>query len=345
MMRERVAGMALGVNAGWSGKRSSLGWCTGMIVAALVAGASTIASAADDPRSTPTQTATSTATAAATTLLTNPWLWINLAAVALVLGIMWMADVIRPRSLSRYGIRDVSPYPWWIWVVAAVITLVGTTLGQSFAALGLGITTTPTATRELAIIGVASYSTGIIVATVIAWLIHGSAPFAGFRPTWRGAMLGVLGAVLAWPGVTATGMILVAAHELWTGQPVPRLAHATLERVVAGTLDPWTMVLIGCAVIGAPILEELMYRGFVQSGILRATGRAWLSVLAASIFFGLMHVAGGAGMPWYAVAVVTVLSICMGAAFERTRDISTPLVMHILFNAGNVAMALLATGK
>jgi membrane protease YdiL (CAAX protease family) len=48
-------------------------------------------------------------------------------------------------------------------------------------------------------------------------------------------------------------------------------------------------------------------------------------------------------MPWYAVAVVTVLSICMGVAFERTRDLSTPIVMHILFNAGNVAMALLVS--
>lgn len=338
MMRASVAGTPLDAGRCSLGERSSLGFFTGVIVATMLAGASTIAFASE------TQAAPASSTAnSSPSLLMNPWLWINLAGVAVVLGVMWIADVIRPRSLSRHCIRDVAPHPWWVWVVAAAITLVSATLGQSFAALGLGITATPTATRELAIIGVASYSTGIIVAIALAWLIHGSAPFAGFRLTWRGALLGVFGAVLSWPIVTATGMLLVAAHEHWTGQPVPRVAHATLERVVAGTLDPWTIVLIGCAVIGAPILEELMYRGFVQSGILRATRLAWLSVVAASIFFGMMHIAGGAGMPWYAVAVVTVLSICMGVAFERTRDLSTPIVMHILFNAGNVAMALLVS--
>ncbi len=310
---------------------------TGLIVVLAIAGTSTIASATESAAQA------SPAPARAATLLANPWLWINLVAVVVVLGVLWMADVVRPASLSRAGTRDVANHPWWIWFAAAAATLVGATFGQAFAALGLGLTTTPTQTRELAIIGLASYSSGIAVALGLARLIHGSAPLAGLRPTWRGAFLGVVGAVLCWPIVTATGMILVAVHEAWTGEPVPRLAHATLERLVSGTMDPWALVLVGCAVIGAPLLEEIMYRGFVQSGMLRATGRAWLSVVSASIFFGLMHVAGGAGMPWYAVAVVTVLSVCMGVAFERTRDLGAPLVMHVLFNAGNVAMALLVS--
>ncbi len=340
MIRESVAGRSARSGRDGSGDGSSRGGLlTGLIVVLAIAGTSTIAFGTDGAAQA-VQTP-----ARAVNLLANPWLWINLAAVAVVLGVLWMADVVRPASLSRAGGREVANHPWWIWFAAAAATLVGTTFGQAFAALGLGLTTAPTQTRELAIIGVASYSSGIVVAAGLAWLIHGSAPLAGLRPTWRGALLGAFGAVLCWPIVTATGMLLVGVHEAWTGEPVPRLAHATLERLVAGTMDPWALVLIGCAVIGAPVLEEIMYRGFVQSGMLRATGRAWLSLVGASVFFGLMHVAGGAGMPWYAVAVVTVLSVCMGVAFERTRDLGAPLVMHVLFNAGNVAMALLTSGR
>jgi membrane protease YdiL (CAAX protease family) len=143
--------------------------------------------------------------------------------------------------------------------------------------------------------------------------------------------------------VTGLGMVLLALHEGLTDTPTPDVAHATLEKLTQSPMDAWTILLMAGAVLGAPIVEELLFRGFVQSGLLRATARPWLSAVAAAGLFGLMHVGGETGMPWYAVVVVTTLGACMGIAYERTRDLATPIVMHILFNASNVAMALLGT--
>jgi membrane protease YdiL (CAAX protease family) len=47
-----------------------------------------------------------------------------------------------------------------------------------------------------------------------------------------------------------------------------------------------------------------------------------------------------AGVPWYAIVTLFVLSVCLGAAFERWRSIGVPIAMHMAFNAGNVVLAM-----
>jgi hypothetical protein len=98
------------------------------------------------------------------------------------------------------------------------------------------------------------------------------------------------------------------------------------------------------AAVGAPIVEEVLYRGFVQTAIVRATagvrGGAWLGVLVTSLGFALTHAGGSANVPWHALVVLFGLSVGLGVAFERTGRLIAPIVVHAAFNAGNLALAL-----
>ena len=44
-------------------------------------------------------------------------------------------------------------------------------------------------------------------------------------------------------------------------------------------------------------------------------------------------------MPWYAIAVLFVLGWILGFAFEKSKSIGVPILIHVLFNAANVLLA------
>jgi membrane protease YdiL (CAAX protease family) len=88
----------------------------------------------------------------------------------------------------------------------------------------------------------------------------------------------------------------------------------------------------------APIREEILFRGFLQTALVRLLKRPWWSILLASATFAALHI--GKDVPWYSVAAVFVLGLAMGLAFEKTKSLGTSIAMHIGFNAVNVAVAV-----
>ena len=61
-------------------------------------------------------------------------------------------------------------------------------------------------------------------------------------------------------------------------------------------------------------------------------------MLIVSAFFAVMHI--GNSEP-HAVAALFVLSLGFGWAYERTGRLTAPIVMHMGFNAGNLAITLI----
>ena len=95
-------------------------------------------------------------------------------------------------------------------------------------------------------------------------------------------------------------------------------------------------------VIGAPLAEEFIYRGCLQSAIdrtFRGFGlvSGWRPVVITSVFFALAHVGIAEPRAWI---TLMVLSLAFGAAYQRTGRLVTPFLMHALFNAANIAIAL-----
>ena len=80
------------------------------------------------------------------------------------------------------------------------------------------------------------------------------------------------------------------------------------------------------AVFGAPVLEEVFFRGFMQPPLVRRFG-AWGGIAMASLIFGVIHAVD----PW---SIIPVVSIGMIAGWLRHRSgaLGAPIVFHGLNN-------------
>lgn len=133
--------------------------------------------------------------------------------------------------------------------------------------------------------------------------------------------------------------------------------HEMLQRL-SETSQPITRVAIVLgATVAAPVFEELLFRGGVQTLLRRffggvryagagtvgsveaarvaPAGAAWGAILLASALFASIHEA------WMAPAIF-VLSVCLGYAYERTGNLWVPVLMHAIFNTVNVVASLRA---
>lgn len=86
-------------------------------------------------------------------------------------------------------------------------------------------------------------------------------------------------------------------------------------------------------IIIAPIVEELMFRGYVYR-VLKSKSNKNVACVVTSIVFSLLHFNVAAFIPLF------VFSMCLTKAYENSSDIREPIVMHSLFNAVGAIGAL-----
>ncbi len=272
--------------------------------------------------------------------LLRQWKLVLLAIATLaVLCLLWAGDVIRPGSIARSGPRDVSGYPGLIWLFAALLVYLTTAMSYTFAAQQPWITAQAPedSLRFKAGVTGAAMTIAAAVAIGMAYLMARGVAKTGLRVHPADLPLGLLAFLLTFPVVALVGSLAAGAHAGITGEPPEQLAHPTLQALSGNLGDPWAWVLIAGVVLGAPIVEEILYRGFLQSAMLRAFKSPWVAITLTSLVFTLAHAPGG--VPWYALVTLFILSIALGLAFERTRHLGVPIVMHIAFNALNIALA------
>jgi len=88
----------------------------------------------------------------------------------------------------------------------------------------------------------------------------------------------------------------------------------------------WIFLLIFVVVICAPLVEEIVYRGFIQHNLGVAYG-APISVLLTSFWFAAVHLQLAEFPGLFAFSIV------LGICFARTKRLGLSIVTHIAFNA------------
>ena len=136
----------------------------------------------------------------------------------------------------------------------------------------------------------------------------------------RGA-LGYMAVIPVCYALLAVGMSVVP--EAW--QETHRVLIAVGEASVA-----WRLAILVSTVLLAPLAEELLFRGLLQS-MLRRWMNTWLAIALTSLVFAAMHVG-----QWHAMGAIAALSVALGYNYERTGRLLPAIVMHALFNAVNV---------
>ena len=151
--------------------------------------------------------------------------------------------------------------------------------------------------------------------------------------------LGLLALMLAMPIVLGLGEAIQLVGRL-IGQPPPEIAHDMLKVVSTSQSSVGIALLLIPAVFVAPVLEELIYRGLLQTALLDLIGtkKRWPVILAASLLFTVMHTS----VAWQAQPILFVLALFLGWLYERTGSLWPPIVLHIGFNSLNFGWVVLA---
>lgn len=123
--------------------------------------------------------------------------------------------------------------------------------------------------------------------------------------------------------------------------------HQLLHVLGQGPPAAVRAAIIAGACFVAPLFEELLFRGHVQTCIKRlartlaggrpsrATGRAtsWIAILVTSVLFMTMH----ATWSW---PIIFTLAVCLGYAYERTGNLWIAIVIHAVFNSVSTILFL-----
>ena len=288
-------------------------------------------------------------------------------AVAIVLGVVWPS---RLSVFRRIGAgRPLAPLVGVlfaglvVWLVAPSLLLSGQAPNSSTTQTSTSVS--KPSLREMVILNTTVPALAFAVVLLGDALVRPRANHNlgfGIRRLPRGVLGGVAGILLALPiiiSIMALAGILYRqiGYETPTEHELLRAMHDTPDLLVK-------YLAIAAAVIVAPLWEELLFRGYIQTlireGLIRmresepkgsgfplgplessetplsppvvsqpADGpwplQSWLAILATSALFAAVH-------PLWMMPPIFCLSLCFGLAYERTSSLWVPIVMHGSFN-------------
>ncbi len=110
-----------------------------------------------------------------------------------------------------------------------------------------------------------------------------------------------------------------------------------LQKVVKTLLETedaqLKIVLVSTATIVAPLVEEIIFRGYLYPVIKRYSSRTFAAI-TISLLFAVVHANLPGMMPLFILALMLTL------AYEMTGCLWVPMVAHALFNAIQVFLML-----
>ncbi|MEM9250922.1 MAG: JDVT-CTERM system glutamic-type intramembrane protease [Planctomycetota bacterium] len=271
------------------------------------------------------------------------------ALAALSVAVMVGLGVHRLRRLATAPERRT---PWGVGVLiagVAIFAVMNVAFGGLAISMGLvptdGTDPTPIGLLCVTLLGQAFMYVPLTALLIgLAWQEPGGLSRVGVvdRRWLRHTLLGLGGLLLVLPVIFLASIVATWIAKA-LGDAPPEIAHELLEAMFAAP----PMVRLGfivSAVVLAPVLEELLFRGLLQTTLLNLARpmspglRRLLAIGVTSVVFVLAH--GGVASP-HAMPALAILSITLGYQYERTRSLITPIVCHAGFNAVNIGLASL----
>ena len=121
-------------------------------------------------------------------------------------------------------------------------------------------------------------------------------------------------------------LVYVPLESLWPQtfalDKIEERARTTYESADGGGL----VLLVLVVVVGAPLVEELAYRGLLQGAFTRRVND-WIGVVVVAAWFALVH--------FQAIEIpgLFIVGLVLGACAARTGRLGLGVVTHLAFNA------------
>ena len=185
----------------------------------------------------------------------------------------------------------------------------------------------------------------VALSATAMWIVYLFATTQFLKVTWRnfrstiGATFLQRDVVVGIPLGIACQLVLVNAVN-W---PLARLfpdafsfdeVSKRATELVDDANGGWIFLLAIVVIVGAPIVEEIVYRGVVQPGLVSSWGRS-VGILVTAVLFAAIHMQPVEFPGLFAFALV------LGWARHSTGTIGTSIVTHMAFNATGLALVVL----
>jgi len=188
-------------------------------------------------------------------------------------------------------------------------------------------------TNQIVVFAVGTFTFQIVTLVLIHIFLHQhhttwSEAFGFNEPrVARAIFLGILVSILILP--VALSLADFSSRLIRSTGVTPQLQQAVqVVREASSVVQLIVQAL--AAVIFAPIVEELIFRGILYPAVKRTYNQK-TALWGVSILFALTH------MNFTVILPLTVLAIILTFLYETTRNLIAPIVAHSLFNAANFA--------
>lgn len=155
--------------------------------------------------------------------------------------------------------------------------------------------------------------------------------FSAQCPTRKALTKGLLYGLAAIPPILLLSMAIATITEALGFEPT---LQEVFDWLGDATLAPGTrLFMIVAAIVIAPVVEELLFRGILFTAVLKARP-FFFAALLSGLYFALVHFHAPSFLP------LLVLSTAFSAGYAATGSILTPIVMHALFNLTSILLYL-----
>jgi membrane protease YdiL (CAAX protease family) len=245
---------------------------------------------------------------------------------SLVLVVWVIRRILNPEKL-RLGEaprRENSLNPGHVVLVFLIWNLLGAAV-QTYPPFDLG------ETQAKILAALIAQSVGIVLALIVAKMCFRPGLRRGLGLSGRHWGFDSLRGVLAYLAVlpVTTGLIFLMVWLLPEGWQRPHSMLKALHETSTG----WTLAITFSAVVLAALLEEIVFRGLLQS-MMRRVVSPWATVLISSGIFAVVH------SELQNVPALFALGVVLGYSYERTGRLWAPILTHAIFNGVAIGMAL-----
>jgi len=216
-------------------------------------------------------------------------------------------------------------------LVCVMVLLVLQAFGQHFATTRFGLAPWPS--QGAAFLG----SVGVVAAGTLARFWRADrAQVRSLGLTWGESRRATLLDGLYWAplAIALAAAATCATHYLpWLEEWA--LAGARGQPALVQPID-W-IVFLGLSLLGAPLCEELIFRGMIYGGLRESLSPRLSAALAAAAFVAF-H-------PSSAAIPVFLISLVAAAVFERSRSLVPSILVHAAYNATVLLVTLWTTAS
>jgi len=231
-----------------------------------------------------------------------------------------------PIPWERWNLSP-SGFLFLLWAVAVLI-LAAPVLGG----ISTGLFTTDPENPQVPAVGATFFMQVGVIAIVLAavrfrgWRLSGF--LEGGGTSWRASALHGVHLFfrylpLIWLAGMFWGVLLLGLNELGLGvRTEPQIAAQWIAESESMTF----LIAMGIMVVlGAPLSEELLFRGLLFRFLLEKTP-ARIALVLSSVLFALLHASIHSFLP------LCFIGLLLAKVYHDTRDLRTPIFFHLYFN-------------